>query len=174
VRRRLVYEFDLRGPVPEVEASLPLRFEIGPDPGHVPGAPDPNGGPELLFRAIAGGRDVYRMRIAFRREELLHLLKGCTVPARPMFLYDCFTDPEFRGMGVYPSSLAHALRFGQERGFDGAYIRVERGNVPSVLGIERAGFKPAAVVVHAALFGVPIGPFGRAAKWPPRRGRGLA
>jgi GNAT superfamily N-acetyltransferase len=165
IRRRLIYSFDLRDPVPDVKSALPLRFEIGPDPADSSGSADPSGRFDLLFRSIAGDDEVYRMRIGVRREELLHLLIGCAVPPRPMFLYDCLTHDAFRGRGVYPASLAHALRFGRERGYDGAFIRVERSNVPSVIGIERAGFKPAAIILHAALFGASIGPFGRAATW---------
>jgi len=165
VRRRLVYSFDLRTPVPVVESALPLRFEIVPDPDRRREPSTPQGESDLLFRAVAGNDDAYRMRIAFRRDELLHLLVGCAVPARPMFLYDCFTNPAFRGKAVYPCSLTRALRYGQDRGYDRAYIRVARSNAPSIIGIERAGFRPAAVVIHAAVLGLAIGPFGRAAQW---------
>jgi len=159
LQRRRIYAFDLGEPVPTVESRLALRFETEPD---FEGEGDP---PELVFRALTGSDVVYQMRIALRRDDFIRLLRGCSVPPRPIFLYDCYTHASYRGQGAYPASLTHALRLARERGYDGAYIRVERRNVASARGIERAGFRPAAVIVHAALFGIPIGPFGRPAQW---------
>jgi GNAT superfamily N-acetyltransferase len=166
LKRRLVYRFELREPIPSVASPLPLRFEIEPDPAEAAREAASDGAGELLFRALAGDEVVYRMRIARRREELLRLLRGCDVSPRPIFFYDCLTEPQARGKSVYPAALAHALGYARAQGHLDAFIRVARDNAPSIRGIERAGFRPAAVIVHAALFGIPIGPFGRPARWP--------
>ncbi|HET7903715.1 MAG TPA: glycosyltransferase, partial [Candidatus Eisenbacteria bacterium] len=94
LKQRLVYRFELREPIPSVASPLPLRFEIEPDPAEAAREAASDGAGELLFRALAGGEVVYRMRIARRREELLRLLRGCDVSPRPIFFYDCLTEPQ--------------------------------------------------------------------------------
>ncbi len=52
----------------------------------------------------------------------------------------CFTQPEFRGQGIYPKVLSKILaQMGNEQTV--FYMSVDENNTPSVRGIEKAGFK---------------------------------
>ncbi|HEU4332936.1 MAG TPA: hypothetical protein VFT32_00450, partial [Candidatus Eisenbacteria bacterium] len=123
LKRRLVYRFDLREPIPSVASPLPLRFEIEPDPADAAPAGVNDGAGELRFLALAGDEVVYRMRIARRRGELLRLLRGCDVSPRPIFFYDCLTEPRARGKSVYPAALVYALGYARAQGHLDAFIR---------------------------------------------------
>lgn len=55
----------------------------------------------------------------------------------------CETDPEFRGLGLYPAALARACEELRARGFARAILTVSPENRASISGIVRAGFRPA-------------------------------
>jgi len=56
----------------------------------------------------------------------------------------CLTLPEFRGRGIYPAVLKKIQSYLKDGGIRRAFICVERGNTPSIRGIEKAGFRPVA------------------------------
>ena len=51
------------------------------------------------------------------------------------------TLPQFRGKGIYPATLIKVQRYLKEHGYKRVYICVEHDNLPSIKGIEKAGFK---------------------------------
>lgn len=71
--------------------------------------------------------------LAWYRRDALEL-DWQTRIAAPAGIEDCWTDPTFRGRGLYPRLLRHLLSFGP------AFISVDPGNISSIRGIERAGF----------------------------------
>jgi GNAT superfamily N-acetyltransferase len=68
-------------------------------------------------------------------------------------IYDCYTDPSFRGQGIYPNALILMLRQLKEQGLTTALIAVDPGNLPSIKGIERAGFQPRYRLTRTRRFG---------------------
>lgn len=50
------------------------------------------------------------------------------------------TLPQFRGKGIYPAALIKVQRYLKEHGYKRVYICVEHDNLPSIKGIEKAGF----------------------------------
>lgn len=58
-----------------------------------------------------------------------------------IWIYDCFTMPEFRRKGVYSSSLVYLQKILQQSGGEGVFIGVDLGNIFSQKGIKRAGFR---------------------------------
>lgn len=56
-------------------------------------------------------------------------------------LYDFVTLERYRGRGFYTSALRQLLRLLGNEGMAAIYIAVDPGNVASIRGIERAGFK---------------------------------
>lgn len=64
-------------------------------------------------------------------------------PQGSAYIYESFTRPEARGLGVYPFALVgigHALA---TEGVDTLFVGVEADNHPSVRAITKAGFEPA-------------------------------
>lgn len=57
-------------------------------------------------------------------------------------IFDCLTFPEHRSRGYYTESLIQLAQEARSRGAGAVLIAVDPGNVPSVKGIERAGFAP--------------------------------
>lgn len=51
------------------------------------------------------------------------------------------TLPQFRGKGIYPATLIKVQRYLKEHGYRRVYICAEHDNLPSIKGIEKAGFK---------------------------------
>ena len=51
------------------------------------------------------------------------------------------TLPQFRGKGIYPATLIKVQRYLKEQGYRRVYICAEHDNLPSIKGIEKAGFK---------------------------------
>lgn len=55
---------------------------------------------------------------------------------------DCFTDPDYRGRGIYPYVLRYIAQDVCSRGVsDRVFVLVSPGNRSSIRGIERAGFR---------------------------------
>ena len=53
----------------------------------------------------------------------------------------CVTLPACRGLGLYPMTLGHIVRELAKDGITRFYVDCDDWNVPSVRGIERAGFR---------------------------------
>jgi RimJ/RimL family protein N-acetyltransferase len=51
------------------------------------------------------------------------------------------TLPEFRGKGIYPATLIEVQRYLKEQGYKRLFICTREDNLPSVKGIEKAGFE---------------------------------
>jgi ribosomal protein S18 acetylase RimI-like enzyme len=63
------------------------------------------------------------------------------LPPGEAYVHDCVILPEFRGRRLYGYLLDHLCRHARRHGATRALIAVDAGNVPSVRGIERAGFQ---------------------------------
>lgn len=77
--------------------------------------------------------------VATRDVSLGELDLAFTLPARDRYLWDFGTLPAFRGNGMYPRLLA-AIRGHERATADRLWIAYAPENVPSAVGIERAGF----------------------------------
>ncbi len=67
------------------------------------------------------------------------LLKNFNFKQPFITIGDCVTHDDFRGLGIYPHVLRH-IAF-QHSGIKKVYILVSPDNIPSIKGIEKAGFK---------------------------------
>ncbi|HET6429693.1 MAG TPA: GNAT family N-acetyltransferase [Phycisphaerae bacterium] len=52
----------------------------------------------------------------------------------------CFTDPDYRGRGIYPRILRHIVTELGGRGYGPFYVHTSPANAASLRGIEKAGF----------------------------------
>ena len=71
-------------------------------------------------------------------------------------IYDCYTNKKFRGQGLYPSMLKYLKGYFKEKGFNKVYIYVEANNIPSIKGIEKAGFKKEDSIKYLRILGVKL------------------
>jgi hypothetical protein len=69
-------------------------------------------------------------------------------------LFDFNTFERFRARGYYTNALLQLFLAMRRAGFGSAYIAVDPGNVPSIKGIERAGFRLKLRIVRRRRLGV--------------------
>jgi ribosomal protein S18 acetylase RimI-like enzyme len=69
------------------------------------------------------------------------------------YISDCVILPEFRGRGLYPYLLNQICGHAKRRGVSRVRIAVDAGNVPSVRGIEGAGFEKEREAVYRRTWG---------------------
>jgi CelD/BcsL family acetyltransferase involved in cellulose biosynthesis/RimJ/RimL family protein N-acetyltransferase len=82
---------------------------------------------------------------------------GRELPLKPTdaFLYDAYTTFTFRGQGLYPRVLRHAMNSCLREGRERAWIVVSEENSASISGIEKAGFSLADSSTFESWFGKP-------------------
>ena len=68
----------------------------------------------------------------------------------------CLTIPEYRGKGIYPKVLTAIACYLKKMEFKHLFICVEKNNIPSIRGIEKAGFKVIKKIKLIKLFGVQL------------------
>lgn len=64
------------------------------------------------------------------------------VPAGRAYVWDCFTAPDHRGLGLYSAGLRQLRRVAGVLGADRVHIFVRRGNPAATRGVLSAGFRP--------------------------------
>jgi len=90
--------------------------------------------------------------VAWLQPHSLDLDGSTSLPAE-YAIYDCWTDPRFRGRGFYPELLRILLGISHARGVSSVKIAVDPGNLPSIKGVERAGFQKKLLVVKTVRWG---------------------
>lgn len=68
----------------------------------------------------------------------------------------CLTLEAFRGRGLYPGTLVEIQKYLFGKGIKRVFICVDKDNIPSIRGIEKAGFKKAGAVRLIKFFGVQL------------------
>lgn len=68
-------------------------------------------------------------------------ITGCVGQEADSFIGPCNTYPRFRGLGLYPATLALACNLLRNHGVSRAFINTKKSNLPSIRGIEKANFK---------------------------------
>jgi len=66
------------------------------------------------------------------------------------------TFPQFRGKGIYPATLIKIQRYLQENGYKRVFICVKVENLPSIRGIEKAGFSFVTKINLIKILGVQV------------------
>lgn len=80
--------------------------------------------------------------VGWSSDGYLELDHGVVFPCpSEVALFDFMTLPEFRGRGLYTNALSYLVRK-DKSGARSVYIAVDPNNIPSVKGIQRAGFSP--------------------------------
>jgi GNAT superfamily N-acetyltransferase len=64
-------------------------------------------------------------------------------PPGAAYIYESFTRPEARGLGLYPLALGSIGEALAAEGIERLFVGVEADNAPSVRAITKAGFEPA-------------------------------
>ena len=68
----------------------------------------------------------------------------------------CLTLPEYRGQGIYPHVLRHIIRYGSQNQYTEIFMAVDKNNIASIRGIEKAGFHIVHRMKWIKVFGIQI------------------
>lgn len=98
----------------------------------------------LMFQLITFGKAcVYYVQSGEKLVHTSYVIPACAkfpfMESDELEIGPCYTYPDFRGKGIYPKVLSEICR---RRGSDAMsfYMIVDETNIPSIKGIERAGF----------------------------------
>jgi RimJ/RimL family protein N-acetyltransferase len=83
-------------------------------------------------------------------------------------IYACYTDPDWRGQGIYPTVLGEICSHARSEGVREIWIFALKDNRASVSGILHAGFKPIGSARRLVFLGRRLGPV-----WLKLPGRGM-
>lgn len=86
------------------------------------------------FTIIKQGQLVHRSRIFHKS----HLLSNFHFTQPLVTIGDCFTNDHYRGLGIYPKVISYLGK--KYSSSHQVYILVAPDNIPSIKGIEKAGF----------------------------------
>jgi GNAT superfamily N-acetyltransferase len=166
--KRLIFEYSMSAQINPISPKLPVEFGFG-STGNVNKLvtlpkTNENGHneQEIYVDGTIEGKEVYHLRISLDRVAMIRLLPCCHVSEKTAFFYDGYTDPHFRGNGIFSAGLNFSLRYLQSHGFEKVYLRTHPMNTSSIRGAERVGFRLIGKAYHLSFFGTPLKPFGRA------------
>jgi hypothetical protein len=95
--------------------------------------------------------------IGWSTRDYLELDRGHVFPCPGAIgLFDFFTFPAYSSRGIYTSALVLLVNKLHQEGDQIAYIAADPNNMPSIKGIERAGFRPAFKVRRKRRLGLSI------------------
>ena len=164
---RHVFEFHLDSPVPDLQPNLPINFciELPNRKIRIPLSKPIDElschlAEEWHLLGHIDDKEVFHMQVSFDLPSAKKLLPCCSVPAEMIFIYECFTDQSYRGLGVFPYALQHFCNWSRSK-FETAYLRIDPQNISSIKGVKKVGFKLSGIVYHLWVFGVPVKPFGK-------------
>ncbi|MCS7246448.1 MAG: GNAT family N-acetyltransferase [Thermomicrobium sp.] len=112
-----------------------------------------------LYVASIDGQPVAYGWVARRRAAIGALALSFALPPSDRYLWDFYTDPRWRGRGIYPLLLQTILH--RERDGERFWIGYDAPNVASARGIAKAGFRIVVQIVRNEenrLALVPVGP----------------
>jgi GNAT superfamily N-acetyltransferase len=154
----LVYRMDGDPrPTPALALSCShLSFEELRDLGYFKALSFPEGiQSRLAFGAVCNGffLNGELANIAWTSEGYLEIEAGVVVRERDCVgIFDCFTMPSHRGKGIYTDTLIRLTGEIHSKGAT-ALIAVDPDNIPSIRGIEKAGFRPLYRLERVCRFG---------------------
>jgi hypothetical protein len=96
----------------------------------------------LEFDPKANEYSIHDGEILVHRSRIFHssrLLSNFNISGPLITIGDCITDDRYRGLGIYPMVLRRIAR--DHAGKVQVFILVAPDNIPSIKGIEKAGFQ---------------------------------
>ncbi|MGH2721884.1 MAG: GNAT family N-acetyltransferase [Actinomycetota bacterium] len=118
------------------------------------------------FAARVDGRIACYGWVSAGSECIGELEREIRLPPGEAYVWDCFTVPAHRRLGLYASLLPHIARALQAEGTARLWIGTARANRPSIRGFEAAGFVPVLEVLSARAGSVSCLAFRPAAEAP--------
>lgn len=157
-RAGTIWAYDLDQAVNRLAPLVPAAFSrSGPaDAARLANTPDGASISEIKTRFLSGrrcysawsGEDLAAYGwVSLEEETVGELNLRIRLPPGEAYIWDCYTLPAFRRQHFYSALLSYILDELRGAGLKRAWIGADLDNLPSQLGIERAGFRPVADLV---------------------------
>jgi len=98
------------------------------------------------------GRVLNYSWVCYREREIEYVDEIIHLGDSEAFIFNCYTFKEYRGLSVYPWALVAIQAYLKSHGYQKVYIDASTGNMPSVKGIEKSGFRLEAKLVLLTIF----------------------
>lgn len=92
---------------------------------------------KVCIIALIKDKIVYYRWISFERKNLVPLQD------KEAYLFDAYTLPEYRRLGIHTAGSAECLRIAKEKGYERVIVSVSFWNYPAQKTLRRLGFKEA-------------------------------
>ncbi len=170
-RRLLLLQRPLAEPIPELEASLPLQFDLL-EPDDIDAYlslhdDDPRTQIEGRFRlgevcfiARHEGRIVCGNWAAFGSHYISYIQYDLPIGPDDVYLYDSYTDPDFRGRGIAPALAVYILRYYRDTGVRLAVTAITPENLSNRRARAKSGYRELGLMGYLGL-----GPWRRHFHW---------
>jgi GNAT superfamily N-acetyltransferase len=107
----------------------------------------------LCFIAEKNGKIVNYTWIAFHEAYIDEIERKITIGPCSAYIYDEFTDPEYRGMGILPTVLMNASDYLYQNGIKEIYELVGSNNYPSLRSHQKTGSRKMGKITLLRMFG---------------------
>ncbi|MDO8623480.1 MAG: peptidoglycan bridge formation glycyltransferase FemA/FemB family protein [archaeon] len=146
-RKMLIFSIDLKN-VPKIEPKTNVilkktdlnyikSIEDYPLPERFRNTID---GENEFFIFLKDDKIVHSSRIRYDRMDISEVNLNIPLNEKEACIFDCFTEENSRGLGLYPAMLLNILQYLKEKGFETCYIYCDAKNENSIRGIKKAGF----------------------------------
>ncbi|RKY10260.1 MAG: hypothetical protein DRP66_00125 [Planctomycetota bacterium] len=88
----------------------------------------------------------------FKHKELHELRLEFELPGRQAWMYNAITVGKARGRACYPNVIRFMAQSLRQSGFREAYVDVDPANIPSVKGLEKAGYTRVVMIDMKKIF----------------------
>ncbi|MDY6855643.1 MAG: GNAT family N-acetyltransferase [Thermodesulfobacteriota bacterium] len=149
----VLFSFNLKNRIPDVKEGIPTHIEFISDMSFFKtvGLPKKDYVDSVVFRdrfhrgdiccvAKSGGKIVSYCWISLNSAHIEEIDRNINLKKNEIYLYDAFTEPEFRGKSIFPRVLTDILKYGKRQGYHMSLIFALSSNHPSLRAIKKAGF----------------------------------
>ena len=149
----LLFSFNLREPIWNVSETISTDIDFISDQSffltHHPGDgsnidveifKNRFGQGDICCVSILEGEIIAYCWIASKRAYIGEIDRSMQLRDGEIYLYDAFTNPEFRGRNLFPGILTRILHYARQRGYHRGLIFTLSSNSSSIKAIKKAGF----------------------------------
>jgi RimJ/RimL family protein N-acetyltransferase len=119
--------------------------------------------PERIINPIEGGNEcfifvnnkkiVHLSRIRYDKLYMPEVNLNILLNEKEACIFDCYTDEDYRGLGLYPAMLSEILNYLKQKDFTKSYIYCDSKNEKSIRGIKKAGFREYKIISYLNILG---------------------
>jgi GNAT superfamily N-acetyltransferase len=149
----VLFSFNLKKKMPDVKEGIPTEIEFISDMSFLKTEDSTTRGHinfdifkyrfncgDICCVAKFEGKIVSYCWISLNGGYIEEIDRNINLKNNEIYLYDAFTESEFRGKSIFPCILTAILKYGRQKGYHKSLIFALSSNHPSLRAIKKAGF----------------------------------